>query len=421
MTAIRLRRVTPEQLPSLARPAVDAETETAVRPIIEDVRRRGEAALVEQARRFGDLAPDESPYRTTDELARALDSLGEDERGLLLRTAARIRSFAEAQKATLSALDIPVSGGRAGHMLAPVAAAGCYAPGGRFPLPSSVLMTAVVARAAGVSSVWVASPRPTAHTLAAAAAAGADGLLAVGGAQAIAALAYGAEPVPPSDVVCGPGNRFVTAAKKLVAGDCAIDMLAGPSELVVLADHTADAETIAADLLAQAEHDPEARPILVTPDATLADAVDAALARQLATLPTRPTAEPALRGGFCVRVRDLDEGARVCDKLAPEHLQVMTADADTVAARCRHYGALFIGAQSAEAAGDYGAGPNHVLPTGGTARFAGGLSVFNFLRVRTWLRLDDGPEAQTLLRDAAALARLEGLEGHARAAEKRLR
>ena len=282
-------------------------------------------------------------------------------------------------------------------------------------------MTAVTARAAGVTEVWVASPRPSDVTLAAADVAGADAILAVGGAHAIAALAYGAGPVPACDVVVGPGNRWVTAAKKLVAGQVGIDMLAGPSELVVLADDTADAATVAADLLAQAEHDPDALPELVTTSSCLADAVEAELGRQLATLPTRDTAAVALENGFAVVAEDLDSAIDVCDRLAPEHLQVVTEDSGQVGRRLSHWGGLFLGELSAEVFGDYGAGPNHTLPTGGVARFKGGLSVFDFVRMRTWLEIDDAEAAASLSRDAAELARLEGLEAHARAAEKRLR
>jgi phosphoribosyl-ATP pyrophosphohydrolase/phosphoribosyl-AMP cyclohydrolase/histidinol dehydrogenase len=280
-------------------------------------------------------------------------------------------------------------------------------------------MTAVTARAAGVAEVWVASPKPVDATLAAAAIAGADGLLAAGGAHAIAALAFGAGPVPACDVVVGPGNRWVTAAKRLVAGRVGIDMLAGPSELVVLADATADPSTVAADLLAQAEHDPDALPILVTADSGLAAEVDRALELQLEGLPTRATAEAALANGFTVVVPDLAQAVAVCDRLAPEHLQVLTADADGVARRLSQWGGLFVGESSAEVFGDYGVGPNHTLPTGGVARFKGGLSVFDFLRIRTWLRLEPGEAAAGVARDAAALARIEGLEAHARAAERR--
>ena len=283
-------------------------------------------------------------------------------------------------------------------------------------------MTAVTARAAGVADVWVASPRPALVTLAAAWVAGADALLAVGGAHAIGALAYGAGPVPRVDVIVGPGNRWVTAAKQLVAGQVGIDMLAGPSELVVLADGDADAARIAADLLGQAEHDPDARPILVTWDPALPGRVDAALAAQLATLPTAVVAREAVANGFAVVCRDDAEALAVCNRLAPEHLEVLTADAERHVAGLRHYGGLFVGGASAEVFGDYGVGPNHVLPTGTAARFSGGLNVLHFSRVRTWLRLDDASlELPGLVADAAAFARLEGLEAHARSAEDRRR
>jgi phosphoribosyl-ATP pyrophosphohydrolase/phosphoribosyl-AMP cyclohydrolase/histidinol dehydrogenase len=288
-------------------------------------------------------------------------------------------------------------------------------------LPSSVLMGAVTARVAGVREVLVASPRPAPVTLAAAAIAGADALLAAGGAQAIAALAFGAgEAVPACDAVVGPGNVWVTAAKQLIAGGVAIDMLAGPSELVVLADDSADPRWIAADLLAQAEHDEHAVPVLVTLSPQLIDDVERELDRQLEGLPTAATARAALLGqGRAVLASSLDEAIAACDALAPEHLQLMLRDTAAVAPRLSHYGALFIGAASAEVLGDYGAGPNHVLPTGGTARSTGGLSVFTFLRVRTWLELERGPELRALAADAAALARLEGLQAHARAADLR--
>jgi len=415
MTA-RLRRLTPEQVAPLQRDPVDAATLAAVAPILDDVRARGADAVRAHGERLGDLTADDPLVLDRAALDAALGQLPADQRALLERTAGRIRAFAEAQRGALAAVDVAVEGGRAGHAVVPMETAGCYAPGGRFPLPSSVLMTAVTARVAGVPHVWVASPRPTPITQAAAAVAGADGLLRVGGAQAIAALAYSAGPVPACDVVVGPGNRWVTAAKQLVAGHVAIDMLAGPSELVVLADASADPELVAADLLAQAEHDPDALPVLVSLDAALSDAVDAAIERQLADLPTAETARAAVSGGLSVVAPDLATACRLCDRLAPEHLQVMLADPSAARAQLRHYGALFVGHASAEVLGDYGAGPNHVLPTGGTARHTGGLSVFTFLLVRTWLALDD---ARALAADAAALARLEGLEAHARAAERR--
>src|SRR5205807_2622491 len=311
---------------------LDAKTRAAAARIVEAVRTHGEVALRKHAERFGDVLPGAPLYHDRPELARALTGLSTDDRVRLERVAARIRAFAVAQRGALGSVSVPVPGGVAEHRIAPMQRAGCYAPGGRYPLPSSVLMTAVTARVAGVRDIWVASPKPQGLTLAAAAIAGADGVLAVGGAQAIAALAYGAGPIAPRDVIVGAGNRYVAAAKRLVAGAVALDMLAGPSELIVFAD----------------------------------------------------------------------------------------SSADPVAPRLAHYGALFVGAGSTEVLGDYGAGPNHVLPTGGTARSSGGLSVYTFLRVRTWLRITDGVAARPLVEDAVWLGRAEGLEAHARAAERRL-
>jgi phosphoribosyl-ATP pyrophosphohydrolase/phosphoribosyl-AMP cyclohydrolase/histidinol dehydrogenase len=398
----------------------DAKTRAAAARIVEAVRTHGEVALRKHAERFGDVLPDAPLYHDRPELARALTGLSTDDRVRLERVAARIRAFAVAQRGALGPVSVPVPGGVAEHRIAPMQRAGCYAPGGRYPLPSSVLMTAVTARVAGVRDIWVASPKPQGLTLAAAALAGADGVLAVGGAQAIAALAYGTGPIAPRDVIVGPGNRYVAAAKRLVAGAVAIDMLAGPSELVVFADSSADAATVAVDLLAQAEHDPHAVPVLVTTDASLVERVERELARCLGDLPTARVARAALAHGGAIVVSSVDDGVAACDALAPEHLQLVLRDADAVAPRLAHYGALFVGAGSAEVLGDYGAGPNHVLPTGGTARFSGGLSVYTFLRVRTWLRIDDPAGARQLIEDALWLGRAEGLEAHARAAERRL-
>ncbi len=419
MTAFALDRRSPAEVERLERDPVDAATLAAAAEIVGAVRSDGETALRRYAERFGELAPGDPLVIERPGLEAALAALPAAQQAVLERTAARIRRFAESQRRALSEVDVVVPGGRAGHRLAPVARAGCYAPGGRYPLPSSVLMTVTPAVAAGVREVWAASPRPTPVTLAAAAVAGAHALLAAGGAHAVAALAYGAGPVPGCDVVVGPGNRWVTAAKQLVAGRVGIDMLAGPSELVVLADRSADPALVAADLLAQAEHDPDALPVLVSLDAGLVSAVEAELDRQLAFLPTHHVAAAALANGFAVVAGSPEEAAAVCDRLAPEHLQVLTSSPRETAALCNHWGSLFLGPGSAEVLGDYGAGPNHTLPTGGAARHSGGLSVQHFLRTRTWLELDDPDAAQELVEDAAALARMEGLEAHARAAEMR--
>jgi phosphoribosyl-ATP pyrophosphohydrolase/phosphoribosyl-AMP cyclohydrolase/histidinol dehydrogenase len=419
MNDLNWKRLTPDEVHALDKEPVDRKTLGEAAKIVDEVRDGGEAALRRCAESFGDLEPGEEMVIERAALDRALQSLPREQRSLLERTADRIRRFAEAQLESIGEFDVPVPGGRAGQSVSPVDRAGCYAPGGRFPLPSSVLMTAVTARTAWVSEVWVASPRPTQVTLAAAAVADADALLAVGGAQAIAAFAYGIGSVPACDVIVGPGNRWVTAAKQLVTGRVGIDLLAGPSELAVVADDTVPAELVAADLLAQAEHDPDAVPVLITTSAGLVDRVEKELERQLADLPTRETASAALGNGFAVVADDPEAALELCDRLAPEHLQLLGPSMEPLAKRAKHYGCLFVGPSSAEVFGDYGAGPNHTLPTGGGARFTGGLSVLHFLRIRTWMRLDKPEEVATLARDAADLARLEGLEAHARAAELR--
>lgn len=412
----RFRRMPAAQVQPAQQAVLDEETTRIAGDILRDVRAQGAAALRAHAERLGDIAPGAALVIDRVDLQSALAAIPAEQRALLERTAARIRRFADAQRRSLAELCVRVPGGYAGHTIAPVEVAGCYAPGGRFPLPSSVLMTAVTARAAGVAMVVVASPRPLPITLAAAAIAGADMLLAVGGAQAVAALAYGVG-VPRCDIIVGPGNRYVTAAKQLVAGTVGIDMLAGPSELLVIADASADADLVAADLLAQAEHDPDALPLLVVLDEQLTGAVETAIEAQLADLPTAAIARQSLANGFAVHAPTFDVAAEVADRLAPEHLALHVADPAIWAARLKHYGALFEGSHSAEVFGDYGIGPNHVLPTGGAARLTGGLSVFDFLRVRTWLRLDAGQAG--VVDDAVALARLERLEAHARSAARR--
>lgn len=414
-----LRRVPPEDIEGRRSGGVDCTTLARAGEIVRDVQHGGPDSLRAHAERLGDLAPGEPLVLDREVLEAALGLLPQRERNLLERTKERVRDFAEAQRRSLADLTLEVPGGQAGHTVAAMDRAGCYVPGGRYSLPSSVIMTVVPARVAGVKEVIVASPRPTQVTLAAAAMCGADAVLAVGGAQAIAALAYGGGVIEPCDVIVGPGNRWVTAAKQLVAGSVAIDMLAGPSELVVLADVTANPSLVAADLLAQAEHDPDASPILVTVDAALIPEVEAELARQLTDLPTAEIATAALDNGCTVAAGTAQVAAEICDRLAPEHLALHVDQPASWEANLRHYGTLFIGEQAAEVFGDYGIGPNHVLPTGGAARTTGGLSVFTFLRVRTWLRLDRDGLPASMLDDTAEMARLESLEAHARSAEAR--
>lgn len=399
---------------------VDQATLSTVREIVDDVIKNGEPALRRWAERFGDIEKDAPLLIEKEQIARAKDQVSPLDLSLLERTADRIAQFARAQRKCLIDLETQIEGGRAGHSVVPLERAGCYAPGGRFPLPSSVLMTAVTAVEAGVEQVILASPKPAPITLAAAAVAGVDRLLSVGGAQAIAAMAFGAGDIMPCDIVVGPGNRFVTAAKQLIFGQSAIDMLAGPSELLVVADKTSDPSLVAADLLAQAEHDPDAVPILLTTEEALINKVLDEIRRQLSTLETRDVARLALQNGFVAHVDELDEAIEISNRLAPEHLALHLAEPDKVVSKCRHYGGLFIGSRAGEVLGDYGAGPNHTLPTGGTARYTGGLSVLNFLKVRTWMKIEDKDACAPLLQDAQRLGELEGLFAHARSANKRL-
>lgn len=457
-----------EQVRSASLDPIDTATLEGARAILERVRVGGDAALREVAVELGDLggvpgpsAPtsgvsessataqdrvgsDPGPHgseetsETTrgpltplrsptlepmilgrDELQRDLQRIPKDQRALLERVAERITGFARAQLEASTPVRTPIPGGFAGEDRLPLDAVGCYAPGGRAPLPSSVLMTACTARAAGVGSVWVASPRPLPIVRAAATIAGADALLCVGGAQAIAAFAYGTETVPCVDRIVGPGNRWVTAAKRLVRDRVGIDFEAGPSELLILADATANPAWVAADLLAQAEHDPDARPMLIATDADLLTRVESELQRQLPDLSTADTARAALASGFAHLAASRTEAIALANRLAPEHLSLQVASPESWRPDLRHAGALFLGPRTPEALGDYGAGPNHVLPTGGTARFESGLSVRHFLRHRTYLEITDPSAARTLYADTAALAKLESLPAHARSSEIR--
>lgn len=433
MSSVSLRRVAPGSIKGANQFSLTDDVRAAVTPIVNAVKSGGKSALIDYAVKFGDISDARAKIVfSKDDLKQAYDSISPNDRDVMERVAHRVRLFATAQRTSIKSVVSRVPGGYAMQDISAVECAGCYAPGGRYPLPSSVIMTAVTARVAGCSQVWVASPKPSLVILAAAYIAEADGLIGIGGAQAIAALAYGVEGiVPQCNAVVGPGNKYVTAAKAMVSGIVAIDMLAGPSECLVLADDSASAQTVAADLLAQAEHDVDAVPILVTNSEDFARQVDVELNKQLSVLKTADVARVAIaNNGMAIVVSSLDQGVEICNLLAPEHLEVHVAEntgsssalwgQSLLSERFTNYGCLFIGSGSAEVIGDYGAGPNHTLPTSGAARSFGGLSVFSFLRIRTRLTIDNEQKAAVLYRDAAQMAEMEGLFGHAAAARCRL-
>ncbi len=412
-----LKIIQESELPSSGLRLYDADVDAVALRAIEDVRTKGEAGLREWAENQGELGPGETLLLERSGLEKAFYRLPSRERALLERVAARVSAFAAAQRSCLSDLDIAVPGGRAGHDFLPVARAGCYVPGGRYPLSSSAIMTVAPAVAAGVGEVWCAGPRPMDATLAAAWVAGASGFLCCGGAHGIAALAFGVG-VPRCDVIVGPGGRYVASAKRQLFGTVGMEAPAGPSELLVIADQSADPCTVAADLLAQAEHDTAAVPMLICFSESFARATQKAVADRLTSLPEPNSgiASAAMGNGWILVAKDRESAAAAAERCAPEHLELHVDDPGYYAKAVSSAGAVFIGSASAEVFGDYGAGPNHTLPTGGAARFAGGLSVLHFLRARTWLSMDaDG----ALVEDSASFARLEGLEGHARAAEAR--
>ncbi len=391
-----------------------AQAEAVVRPILEAVRRRGDRALVQYARRF-DGFTGESVRVPEKNLRAAERSLPAPFRAALETAAANIRAFAEAQMPEEWVRELQ-PGLRAGQILRPLDTVAAYIPCGRYPLPSTLLMTVIPAQVAGVSNICVACPQPVAEVHGAAAMLGVRNVFQMGGAQAIAAFAFGTDTVPRASRIVGPGNIYVAAAKKLLAGEVGIDFVAGPTEIVIVAS-TGDPRHIAADMLAQAEHDVDASAILLTTSKRLAAAVSEEVDRQLATLPTAAVARKSIaKNSGIVMVRSLADGVDVANEIAPEHLSIPEHE---LLHRVKHAGSVFIGPYSPEAAGDYASGPNHVLPTAGAARIRGGLSVTDFLKVISIQELSSAALAR-LAPAITTLARAEGLEAHARSIEVRL-
>ncbi len=404
--------------------AQDATIDATVAAIISDVRARGDAAVLEYTTRFDRLTASsvaalEIPVAT---MSSALESLPAAEREALTHAAARVRAYHERQKTGGWSLTEP-DGTELGQRVTPLDRVGVYVPGGKAAYPSSVLMNVIPARVAGVPEIVMVVPTPDGVrnplVLAAAQLAGVTRAFTIGGAQAIAALAYGTQTVPAVDKICGPGNAYVAAAKRRVFGVVGIDMVAGVSEIVVVADGSANPDWVALDLFSQAEHDEMAQAILVTPDATLIDRVEESARRLLAGMSRAPIIAASLaRRGALILARDLADACAVVNRIAPEHLELAVADPDALLPQIRHAGAIFMGHYASEALGDYCAGPNHVLPTGRTARFSSPLGVYDFEKRSSVLRLSQAA-ARSLGPTAAALARGEGLTAHARSAEVR--
>ncbi|WP_313665040.1 histidinol dehydrogenase [Stutzerimonas kunmingensis] len=394
--------------------------------IIKAVRERGDAALVELTQRFDGLqvASMADLILPRARLEQALERITPEQREALEIAADRVRSYHERQKQD-SWTYTEADGTVLGQKVTPLDRAGLYVPGGKASYPSSVLMNAIPAKVAGVPEVVMVVPTPRGEVnelvLAAACIAGVDRVFTIGGAQAVAALAYGTESVPPVDKIVGPGNIYVATAKRHVFGKVGIDMIAGPSEILVVCDGQTDPDWIAMDLFSQAEHDEDAQSILVSPDAAFLDRVAESIARLLPTLERADIARTSIEGrGALIQVADMQEAIDVANRIAPEHLELSVAEPEQWLPQIRHAGAIFMGRYTAEALGDYCAGPNHVLPTSGTARFSSPLGVYDFQK-RSSIINCSAEGASTLGKVASVLARGESLTAHARSAEYRIK
>jgi len=402
----------------------DAAVKQTVETVIADIRQRGDAALIDYTARLDRWQPQDAAALELDQgqLRAALSAIPTAQRQALEAAAERIRAYAEHQRLQ-SWQYTDAEGNLLGQKITPLDRVGLYVPGGKAAYPSSVLMNALPAKVAGVAELVMVVPTPDGETnelvLAAAAIAGVDRAFAVGGAQAVAALAYGTETIPACDKIVGPGNIYVATAKRAVFGQVGIDMVAGPSEILILCDGETDPDWIAMDLFSQAEHDEDAQSILIAWDAAYLERVTASIERLLPQMERSEIIAQALSArGALILARDQDQAAEIANRIAPEHLELSVADPETLADKIRHAGAIFMGRYTAEALGDYCAGPNHVLPTSRTARFSSPLGVYDFQK-RTSLIMASAAGAAALADTASALARGEGLTAHARSAEYR--
>lgn len=389
----------------------------SVANILDDVKKNGDVAVKKHAKKFDDCIRD-SFIISKEEIEKAYSLVEEEAIAAINFSIQNIKEFAQEQLSSISDLEVTIGGHRLGHKVLPLDSVGCYIPGGNYPLPSTALMTIVPAKVAGVKEIVACSPKIQPVTIVAADLAGADKIFSLGGVQAVGAMAYGTESVPKVCKIVGPGNKFVTAAKKFVYGECGIDFLAGPSEVLIVADNSANPKFIAADMLAQCEHDKDARAYLIALDKKIITEVEKYAQEFLQELSTSEIAKISWEKSIAVLANNLDEVISLSDKRAPEHLEICTQNAVEDSVHFSNYGSLFIGNFSAEVFGDYASGTNHTLPTNQVAKYSGGLSVFDFVKIQTYQIINKNCSSD-LIRHSYKLAKAEGLEAHALAAKIR--
>lgn len=397
---------------------IEFENITSVSEIINEVRKNGDEAVRNYAQKFGD-GNLKSFKLTEEEIKEAISKVDEKTIETIKFAIKNVKEFAQSQINSVKEIEVNINGNTLGQKIIPIDSVGCYIPGGNYPLPSSAVMTIVPAKVAGVKRVIAMSPKIQPVTVAAAYYAGADEIYRIGGVQAIAAMAYGTESITKVNKIVGPGNKYVTSAKKQVFGECGIDFLAGPSEVLIVADETATPDFIAADMLAQCEHDKDARAFLLCTSEEIAKKVDIKAKEYLEKLETREIAKTAYEKSFAVIVNSIEEAIELSDKKAPEHLELCIKDAEKMIDKFTNYGSLFIGNYSAEVFGDYVSGTNHTLPTNQVAKYSGGLSVFDYIKIQTYQIIKESKLIETA-QNASNLAAKEGLFAHKLAADVRL-
>lgn len=396
---------------------IEFESISSVNEIISDVRKNGDEALIRYSKQFGDGEITNIKLSET-EIEEAISKISSETLDAINFAIKNVREFAQKQLDCISNLDTTVGGAKLGHRIVPLDSVGCYIPGGNYPLPSTAVMTIVPAKVAGVKKVVAVSPKIQPVTIAACKLAGSDEIYKVGGVQAVAGLAYGTQTLPKVNKIVGPGNKFVTAAKKQVFGECGIDFLAGPSEVLIIADESAKPEFVAADMLAQCEHDKDARAYLICLSKDFAQKVKIKAKEFLTTLPTADIAKISFEKSIAVIAKSLDEAIELSEKRAPEHLEICFEDAQNRIEKFKNYGSLFVGNYSAEVFGDYASGTNHTLPTNQVAKYSGGLSVFDYVKIQTYQILNK-ENISEIANSASILAKNEGLFAHKLAADIR--